>query len=219
METYTRSQQSQQIPQGRENQNGDTRNNKDLHPDTGVGYVHRLQGCILSYTHLELVQKIPEISRPGSDLAVQNSTIWSVHRSLGVHYSDQRGQTDGFTEGYKDPLVPRRLVGLGQNPLNLSPAYTNSSSYVSELDPRQIFIIYQFDLKEGSQTHPRSVADPYSKDPRITELMSLIGLLTATEKQVHLGRLHMRPTQWHLKNNWRVPESLEKVIPVPRSLI
>ena len=28
----------------------------------------------------------------------------------------------------------------------------------------------------------------------------------------------MRPIQWHLKNNWRVPESLEKVIPIPRSL-
>ena len=28
----------------------------------------------------------------------------------------------------------------------------------------------------------------------------------------------MRLIQWHLKNNWRVPESLEKVIPVPRSL-
>ena len=48
--------------------------------------------------------------------------------------------------------------------------------------------------------------------------MTLIGLLTATEKQVHLGQLHMRPIQWHLKNNWRVPESLEKVIPVPRLL-
>ena len=34
----------------------------------------------------------------------------------------------------------------------------------------------------------------------------------------YLGRLHMRPIQWHLKNNWRVPESLEKVIPLPRSL-
>ena len=30
--------------------------------------------------------------------------------------------------------------------------------------------------------------------------MSLVGLLTATEKQVHLGRLHMRPIHWHLKN-------------------
>ena len=28
----------------------------------------------------------------------------------------------------------------------------------------------------------------------------------------------MRQMQWHLKQNWRVPESLEKVIPVSRSL-
>ena len=48
--------------------------------------------------------------------------------------------------------------------------------------------------------------------------MSLIGLLTTTEKQVYLDRLHMRPIQWHLKNNCRVPESLEKVIPIPTSL-
>ena len=48
--------------------------------------------------------------------------------------------------------------------------------------------------------------------------MSLIGLLTATGKQVHLGRLHMRPIQWQHKNNWRIPESPEKVIPIPRSL-
>ena len=48
--------------------------------------------------------------------------------------------------------------------------------------------------------------------------MSLIGLLRATEKQVHLGQLHMRPIQWHLKNNWRVPESLEKVMPILRFL-
>ena len=52
----------------------------------------------------------------------------------------------------------------------------------------------------------------------VRQFMSLIGLLTATEKQVHLGRLHMRSIKWHLKSNWRVPESLEKVIPIPRSL-
>ena len=50
----------------------------------------------------------------------------------------------------------------------------------------------------------------------VQQFMSLIGLLTATEKQVHLG--HMKPIQWHLKNNWKIPESLEKVIPIPRSL-
>ena len=28
----------------------------------------------------------------------------------------------------------------------------------------------------------------------------------------------MRPIQWHLKQHWRIPESLKKVIPIPRSL-
>ena len=99
----------------------------------------------------------------------------------------------------------------------------------SELEPKQVFdfVGYQFDLQEGKV---RPTIDRWlSLKVKIRELlaqstcpvwhlMSLIGLLTATEKQVHLGRLHMRPIQWHLKNNWRVPESLEKVIPVPRSL-
>ena len=99
----------------------------------------------------------------------------------------------------------------------------------SELVPQQVFnfVGYQFDLKEGRvrpteecwQTLTDKIRSILS-DPvcPVRKFMSLIGLLTATEKQVHLGRLHMRPIQWHLKNNWRVPESLEKVIPVPKSL-
>ena len=60
------------------------------------------------------------------------------------------------------------------------------------------------------QTDPGPVAKPSGQDTSpVRQFMSLIGLLTATEKQVHLGRLHMRPIQWHLKNSWRVPESLE----------
>ena len=73
-----------------------------------------------------------------------------------------RGQTDGFAEGYKDPSVPRQLVGLDRILSNLSPACTNSGNYLSgprlarqhgksELDPKQVFdlIGYQFDLKDG----------------------------------------------------------------------
>ena len=39
-----------------------------------------------------------------------------------------------------------------------------------------------------------------------------LGLLTTRETQVHFGRLHMSPIQWHLKNNCRVPVSLEKLM-------
>ena len=99
----------------------------------------------------------------------------------------------------------------------------------SELVPKQVFnfVGYQFDLKEGkvrpTEERWQALTDKIRSmmsDPvyPVQKFMSLIGLLTATEKQVHLGRLHMRPIQWHLKNNWRVPEPLEKVIPVPKSL-
>ena len=99
----------------------------------------------------------------------------------------------------------------------------------SELEPKQIFdfVGYQFDLRSG-RVRPtldrwQSLQDKIQlllslPACPVRQFMSLIGLLTATEKQVHLGRLHMRPIQWHLKNNWRVPESLEKIIPLPRSL-
>ena len=99
----------------------------------------------------------------------------------------------------------------------------------SELVLKQIFnfVGYQFDLKLA---RVKPTPDRWknltlkvtellqSPTCRVRELMSLIGLLTATEKQVHLGRLHMRPIQWHLKNHWKTPESLEKVIKIPRSL-
>ena len=48
--------------------------------------------------------------------------------------------------------------------------------------------------------------------------MSLIGLQTATEKQLHLGSHHLRLIQWHLENDCRATETPEKIIPIPRSL-
>ena len=90
----------------------------------------------------------------------------------------------------------------------------------SELDPKQVFnfVGYQFDLKEGkvrpTPEHWQTLTDKILSILSgpvclIRQFMSLIGLLTATEKQVHLGRLHMRPIQWHLKttggyqNHWK----------------
>ena len=99
----------------------------------------------------------------------------------------------------------------------------------SELEPKQVFdfVGYQYDLQEakvkptqGRWLAIQSKIQDLLANPTcsVKKLMSLIGLLTATEKQVHLGRLHMRPIQWHLKNNWKVPESLFKVIPIPKDL-
>ena len=50
-------------------------------------------------------------------------------------------------------------------------------------------------------------------------LMSTIGLLASTEKTVKLGRMHMRPFQWHLKTQWKYPMPLDTPIPWNQKMI
>ena len=87
---------------------------------------------------------------------------------------------------------------------------------ISELEPKQVFnfVGYQFDLRSG-RVRPtpdrwQSLQDKIKSllllpTCPVRQFMSLIGLLTATEKQVHLGRLHMRPIQWHLSGEYQNP--------------
>ena len=245
MEAHFGSEQTKPLPQSGEIQDGNTGNHQNFPPTRGVGHLSRLQRCLLPHTNTGAIQEIPQISYPGPELPIQGTALRPVHRSHGIYSSGKRGETDGLTQGYKDPPVPRRLVGQSQIPPNLSPSHPNSgqdvpgSGLAGELREirtgaqttclKQVFnfVGYQFDLRSG---RVRPTPDRWqSLQGKIQTLlllpacpvrqfMSLIGLLTATEKQVHLGWLHMRPIQWHLKNNWRVPESLEKVIPLPRSL-
>ena len=44
-------------------------------------------------------------------------------------------------------------------------------------------------------------------------LMSLIGLFASMEKMFPEGRLHMRPFQFHPKEHWRYPQSLDSLLP------
>ena len=70
-------------------------------------------------------QKISEISCRGSDIPIQGSALWSVHSTLGIHCGSKGGKTDGHTQGYKDPPIPRRLVSESQILPGLSPAYAD----------------------------------------------------------------------------------------------
>ena len=235
---HTGPQQSEPIPQGREIQNGNSGNYPDLPPTRGVGDLNRFPGCLLPYTNTRAIQEIPEISCPGANISIQSTTFRSVNSPSGVHGCSKGGKTNGHMHGYKNPPVPRRLVGQSHIPPGLLSTHSGSGS----LMPKSRLVGESGQVGTGTETSLRlrrlsirpqdrsgptdtgPVAKPSGKDFRdlpacpVRQFMSLIGLLTATEKQVHLGRLHMRPIQWHLKNNWRIPESLEKIIPLPRSL-
>ena len=86
-----------------------------------MGNLHRLQGRLLTYSDTGTVQEVLEISYPRLDLPVQSTAVWFVDIAHGVHYYYKGGETDGHTEGYKDPPVPRQLVDEGHIPPGLSP--------------------------------------------------------------------------------------------------
>ena len=127
VETHPRPEQTKSFPQGAKIQNGDTRNHQNFSPTGRMDHLHRFQGCLLPYTNTGTVQEISKISCGGSDILVQGSALWSVHSTLGVHCDSKGGETDGHSQGYKDPPIPRRLVGEGFIPPNLSPAHSGSS--------------------------------------------------------------------------------------------
>ena len=180
VEAHLRPEQSESFPQVREIQNGDTGNHQNLSPKGRMGNLHRLQGCLLPHPHTRTVQEIPEISCPGSDLPVQSTAVRSVHSSNGVHYYSKGSKADGYSEGYKDPPIPRRLVGESHIPPGLSPAYTGPSTNVQTFrlasEHRKVGIGTQtsFQLRRlpirppvrSGPTDTGQVAKPTGKDTR-----------------------------------------------------
>ena len=234
MEANTEPNQTKPFPQGGKVQNGNTGNHQNIPPTRGMGHLSRLQGCILSHNNTRTIQEIPAISCPGPlpfglstapmefTVLAKEVKLMAIHRGIRIHqYLDDwlvRAKSYQICLQHTQSLV-KICQELGWL-VNLEE---------SELEPKQVFdfVSYQFDLRSGrvrlTPDRWQSLQDKIQTllslpACPVRQFMSLIGLLTATEKQVHLGRLHMRPIQWHLKNNWRVPESLEKIIPLPRSL-
>ena len=174
VEAHTRSEQTESFPQDGEIQNGDTGNHQNVPPTRGVGHLNRLQGCLLPYTDTGTVQEISEISCRGSDIPIQSTALWSVHSTLGVHCSSKGGETDGHTQGYKNPPVPRRLVVESQIPQGLYPTYSKSSENMSKIglvgECRQVGTGSKADLRfcrlpvrpqgRSGPTDPRLVAEP-----------------------------------------------------------
>ena len=198
-------------------QDGDPRDNKNLPTGRGVGHFHRLQRHVLPHTYSQSVQEVHGFSLPGSVLLIQSPTLWPLHSSHGVHSGSQRDQTHGTAGGirihqYLDDWLVRASTHETclQHTQNLVVLCQDLGCLVnkekSELVPKQVFnfVGYQFDLKEGKVKPTPERWQALTDNMQsvlsgpvcpVQQFMSLIGLLTATEKQVHLGRLHMRPIQ------------------------
>ena len=235
METYTRSDQFKSIPQGSKIQNGETIRTslqqgewvtsidfKDayFHIPTQEQSRKYLRFHILGQTYQFKALPFGLSTVPMEfTVVVKEVKLMAIHKGIRIHqYLDNwlvRATSHQACLQHTQDLVEmcQKLGWL----VNLEK---------SELEPKQVFcrLPLRPQVRSG-QTGTRQGAEPSRENTETafpTDLpgpaVHVGGLLTATEKQVHLGRLHMRPIQWHLKNNWRVPVSLEKVIPIPRSL-
>ena len=195
-----------------------------------------------AYFHIPIHQRSWKfrVSFPKPDVSILDPPLWPLNSSYGVHFRGQVSKIDGSSSEYKNPPVPRQLIDSSPHQRIMPPGHSvlprpfpgvGLGDEPSEVRVRtqQVFefVGYQYNLLHGlvrpTQNRWEAIVQKVSfllskLTCWVRKFMSLMGLLMAMEKQVPLGRLHMRPIQWHLKNHWRVPESLEKEIPVPRSL-
>ena len=193
METYTRPQYPEQVSKKRVIQNGDTRDNKNFPTSRGVGYLHR---HILPHTDLKSIQwfHIQGQSYHFKALPFGLSTVsiaftvvakevklLALQKGIRIHQYLDDWYLDDWNTAILVALCQERLVGQHGE---------------SELDPKQVF--NQFDLKEGNfrptLEHWQTLKQRYKTlyivsglTCPVQQLISLIGLLTATEQQVHLG--------------------------------
>ena len=126
--SYLGSEQTKQLSENAVFQDGDSGNNTDIPPSWGVGDLHRLQRCILPHPYKQPVQEVHAVSHPKQNLPIQSTTLWPVHNPHGIHCDSQRGQMVSNEGGYKDPPVPRRLVGQSYIPPGLSSTHPDTSS-------------------------------------------------------------------------------------------
>ena len=138
----------------------ETKDNKNLLTGRGVGYLHRFQMCILTYTNTQSVQEVHAFSRPGLVIPVQSTTfglsiapmeftvvakevkLMALQRVIRIHQ-----HLDDWL------MTARSHITCLQHTQTLVVLFRELGWLLnkekSELDPKQVFnfVGYQFDLK------------------------------------------------------------------------
>ena len=238
VEASHRLKQAQHFSTRRKVQNGNSRVHQDLPDSRGVGSVDRPVGRLPAYPHPPKLKEIPKYLRfcykaqvfqftslpfglatapQVFTMIVKEVKLMALSRGLRIHqYLD-------------DWLIRSQSQEEAQVNTQAVVELTQSLGWIinqekSELKPTQVFsfVGYEYHLDSAlvKPTQERwlklqdLILQLKSKCVLTARcLMSLIGLLASTEKMVPEGRLHMRPFQFHLKEHWRYPQSLDNLLP------
>ena len=235
MEASHRPKQAQHFSTRRKVQNGNSRVHQDLPDSRGVGIVDRSVGHLPTRPHPSKLKEIPKVLLQVTGVPIHLPPIRTSHSSPGL-YNDRKGsETNGPLKRTQNSPIPGRLadqvpVSGGSPSEHTGSGRPNSVLGVDNKSGKIRTETYSGVFVHGlripprfspCKTHSREMAqtsgfDPTTQVKRVLTarcLMSLIGLLASTEKMVLEGRLHMRPFQFHLKEHWRYPQSLDNLLP------
>ena len=235
VEAGNRPKQTQHVSTRRKVQNGNSRVHPDLPDSRGVDIVDRSVGRLPSHPHPPKLKEIPKVLSQISGVPVHIPPLRAGHSRPGLYNDCKGSQDNGPIQRYQTSPIPGRLADQvpvsGGSPSEHSGVVdlTQSLGWIinqekSELKPTQVFLFvgYEYHLNSAlvkpTQERWLKLQDLIlrlkSKHVLTARcLMSLIGLLASTEKMVPEGCLHMRPFQFHLKEHWRYPQSLDSLLP------
>ena len=235
VEASNRLKQAQHFSTCRKVQNGNYRVHQDLPGSRGMGIVDRPIGRLPSHPHPPKLKEIPKVLPQVSGVPVHLPSFRTSHSPPGL-YNDRKGsEAHGPLQRTQTSPIPGRLADQvpvsGRSPSEHSGGGRPNPVLGVDNKPGKIRTetysgVFVCGLRIPSRFSPcKPTQDRWLKLQDLILrlkskhvltarcLMSLIGLLASTEKMVPEGRLHMRPFQFHLKEHWRYPQSLDNLLP------
>ena len=209
-------------------QNGDTEKSERRCSVKRLGIFIGSDGRLFACPDTSSVSQIPQIHTERSSVPVQGTPIRPLDKSFRVYTPYDCHREIPKEKGDNSTSLSRRLVGwkpkpsktVGTQTIHLS--LINSLGLIinyekSDLVPAQVFTFIGMEFL----THINIVRVPQARRMKILEtvrmvskktsvsardFLSLLGQLSAAADLVMLGRLHLRPLQMSLHNQWKPQE-------------
>ena len=206
-------------------QNGDAEKSEKCHSSQRLGIFVGPDGRLFACSDSSFVTQIPQVHVERPSIPVQSARFRSLDQPSRVYSPDVRHSDVSKGKGNNSPSLPRRLVSskpkssssVGTQTISIVPDQFSGSDYQlreTDLVPAQVFtfigmeFLTQTNIVRVPQDRVlkiletvRQFSQKYSVSAR--DFLSLLGQLGAAADFVMLGRLHLRPLQMSLLNQWR----------------
>ena len=200
-----------------------------------MGVAHRPVGHLPSYPHPPKLKEIPTFLPQFSGVPVHLSPFRPSHGPTSLFNDCNGSEADDPHKGSQTSPIPGRLADRGPIPGGGTSEHSDSGR------PDTVFRVDNQTREVRHQTHSMFsfMGYEYHLDSALVKptrerwfklqdlilhlkskhdltarcLMSLIGLLATTEKMVMERRLHMKPSQFYIKEHWRYSQLLDSLLP------